>query len=67
MTVALAAVRMTMPWHLWPSLACLRDGSNGGGADEGALASSTIPACLPNNNNSGILFELQKVPTSKHI
>ncbi len=35
--------------------------------DDGALAFLAIPACLLNNNDSGVLFELQEAPASKYV
>ncbi len=42
LAAAAAVVRMTLPWHHWWSVACLRHDGSSGGADNNALASSTV-------------------------
>ena len=41
----LAAGQILVPWHRWPSLACLCNGGPGG-VDDGALALLAIPCSL---------------------
>jgi hypothetical protein len=50
-TMAAAAAIMTVPWHCWLSLACsCNNGGSSGSVDNIALALSTVPACLLEDN-----------------
>ncbi len=60
--MAAAVVQMMVPLHCWQSVACLHNNDNddsgdgmddsGNGVDDSFLASSAIPACSLNNENS---------------